>query len=284
MAGSTPNAAQELFERAQRFEKEDRLEEAIDAYRRVVPLAWRTVTLYERLLDLHLHRRELDAAWCVASMLVAFEDFDVVIADNARELFEDYVPRRLLPCGKLDPSDWALLRDEGEDHGPPTAERPSVSAPPIEKTVGYDSAALEWAVDVLGVSANIEVTDPPLEPKSSLDATHRMFLLRERLFFAGREATSYVAPYFDLRRCPAHVLRAKFPAFDDGRWQRAMNSTRTRAGVLVCREPLVAFQRLVLECAPEEELCDLAAFTVSAAHQRLRAKLGITVGTNADRP
>lgn len=282
--------AQRNFDRAKRFEEEGRLDEAVDAYAAAVRCAWREAAPYARLMDIHLHRREIDAAWCAASMLVVLEKLE----DRAREFFEDYVPRRLPVALRLEAGDLALLRDPNEDlvTDALTRLRPALRVPPIEGTTAFDSSALRWAAEALGATealASIARTDPELPPRAGLDTTHRMFTLRERLFFAGREAMAYFGPHFGLRRCSLHDLRsaldAQAPAEAENavsRLHRAMTGTRSRAGVLVCGEPVIAFRLLTGEGADEEDLSDLAAFTVSTVHHRLRTKLGVAVGMSAD--
>lgn len=277
---------QRLFDRAQAFEKERRFDEAIDAYVAVVRETPAEALPYERLFDIHLHLRDMDAAWCTASMLVVLD----TIGDDAREVFEDYTPRRLPVPGRLDAADWELLRDSAEDTPPaqPAHLRSLLEAPPIEATPAFDSSALRWAADALGApSAAIAISDPPIVPRSSLDATHRMFMLRERLFFAGREATAYLGPYYELRRCSLRDITRALGANVQGdvaAWERAITNTRARAGLLVCGEPVLAHQLLVAEGAGEALLADLSAFAVSRAHHRLRKKIGWTVGANADTP
>jgi hypothetical protein len=275
--------AQSVFDRARALEDEGRLDDSVDLYAAIVRESWRDVAPYARLLHIHLHRRDVDAAWCAASMLAVLEQ----IEDDVRELLEDYTPRRLPVPGRLDASDWELLRDRNEDAAvaPLALLRSVLRAPPIANEPGLDTAALKWAADALGAEASIAVTDPEIAPRSSLYATHHMFMLRERLFFAGREATSYLGPYYELRRCSLRDVTKALGAQaqgDVGAWHRALTSTRVRAGVLVCGEPLVAHRLLVAEGAPEEAMAELAAFTISKDHLRLRKKLGVAVGLNAD--
>lgn len=282
--------AQHNFDRAKSFEKEGRLDEAVDAYGAAVRCAWRETAPYERLMDIHLHRREIDAAWCAASMLVVLEKLE----DRELEFFEDYVPRRLPVPLRLEASDLALLRDPQEDVVTDELARlrPALRAPPIEGTPGFDSSVLRWVAEALGATealASIAKTEPEIPPRAGLDTTHRMFMLRERLFFAGREAMAFFGPHFGLRRCSLRDLRNALDAHAPAeagnavsRLHRAMTGTRSRAGVLVCGEPVIAFRLLTAEGADEEVLTDLAAFAVSPVHHRLRTKLGVAVGLSAD--
>lgn len=206
---------------------------------------------------------------------------------DALEMFEDYAPRRLYPRARLDRASWDALRDPEEDAegGAIEGARSLPKTPPIESTRGYDSAALAWAAHALGSDVKVEVKDPELPPRASLDGMHRMFMLRERLFFAGREATAFFGPHYELRRFPSRELHGALHGKTDRDLQvlhRAMARTRVRAGVLVCGEPHVAHQLLVSEGAGDDELAALAAFVVSPLHHRLRKELGVAIGTGAD--
>lgn len=275
--------AQGVFDRARSLEDEGRLDEAVEEYTKVVRLSPREIAPYRRLFDIHLHRRTVDAAWCAASMMAALDD----IEDDARELLEDYTPRRLPVVGRLDPSDWHLVRDAGEDIevAPLAVLRSAVKPPPITDVPAFDSAVVKWAADTLGAKESLVVTDPEIAPRSSLDAVHRMFTLRERLFFAGREATAFLGPYYEVRRCSRRELTKGLGAQAQGdvvAWHKAVANTRVRAGLLICGEPLVAYRLLQAESADEELLGEVAAFTVSTVHQKLREKLGWAAGKNAD--
>lgn len=275
--------AQSVFDRAKSLEGDGRLDEAVEEYTKVVRIAPGEIAPYKRLFDIHLHRRAVDAAWCTASMMAALDD----IEDDARELFEDYTPRRLPIMGRLEPSDWDLLRDAGEDIEVASLAvlRSVLEPPPIEAALGFDSAAVKWAADALGAKESVAVTDPEIAQRSSLDAVNRMFMLRERLFFAGREAAGFLGPYHEIRRCSLREVTKALGAQAQGdvvAWHAAVSKTRVRAGVLVCGEPFVAYRLLKAECADEALLGEVAAFTVSTVHLSLREKLGVAVGKNAD--
>jgi len=237
-------AVEKLIENAQACEREGRLDDAVIAWMELVALVPEAPEPYKRLLDIHLHRREVDAAFCAASMLAALD----ALEGTARELFEDYVPRRLPapnPAG-LDDDDWALLAHPREA-GKEMRSRPKDA---------IDMASLAWVLPLLGIE-NVELPPdgaPPVRPRVDLDEIWGNYTLRERLFIAGRAA------------CASLPL------------------TGVRAGVLVCGEPAVAHALLVRERANDELVRELSYFAVSPKHHRLRAKLGLAVGASADAP
>jgi hypothetical protein len=275
-----------LLERAIDCEQQGRLDEAISAYVALVRDGWgyaAQLDPFERLLQIHLHRREIDAAWCAASILEGFGRLE----GTERELYEDYVPRRL-PArrGRLDTAAWELLRDRDEDMGL-SAMLGAIAeklAPPMDSRV--DSAVLAWAADALGVrDGAVALVDPALEAHADLDEVRAGYLLRERLFFAGREATALVAPYYALARCDLRTIKAALgdsAVGDIEEWHRSIRRTRLRAGLLVCGEPWVVRTVLRGEGTTDEDLAELAAFSVSPEHHRLRALIGVAIGMGAD--
>ncbi len=276
----------ELLNQSVQCEEQGRLDDAIAGYVRLLRIFPRQGKLYRRLLDIHLHRREIDAAWCAASVLVVLDELD----DTMRDFYEDYVPRRLpVRRAPLDATAWSLLRHPDEDDRLSIALGAMVDtlAPPPESR-GFDATVLGWAADSLGAGASGVPRGPtPLDPHANLDTVRDMFMLRERLFFAGREATSFVRPHYALARSSVWKVKEALGASAPGdvmAWHRAIRLTRVRAGLLVCGEPVVAHRILVGEGAPEEELAELAAFAVSPEHHRLRGWLGGAVGMGADVP
>lgn len=172
------------FELASLYEEGGQLDSAIDAYEATARVApWRHET-YRRLFDLHMHRRELDAAWCAAASLVFFRRLD----GPDRDFFEDYRPRRLgARRGRLDAAAWKLLCRSGEDERLSRIFRVVAPAPPpaAPSEVPVFGPLVAWAADLLGVEGE---TGAGLSPDESLDAVHGERTLRELLFLAGREA------------------------------------------------------------------------------------------------
>ncbi len=283
----------ELFVEAMRCERAGLLDDAVSAYVAAARVDPKLRQSYERLLDIHLHRRELDAAWCAVSMLAVLDRLD----QAKREIYEDHVPRRLRPLrAPLDDDAWQRVRDPAED---PAASATLGAmarelAPPMDAR-RVDGAALAWAATALGVrEADVPYAWPPLEPYMSLDEERDGLPLRQRLFFAGREAASLVAAQYALGRrgsLPAiEAKRATKPidglalAPDDlVAWVGSVRRTRARAGLLVCGEPRLAHDVLVAE-GLDVDAWELAAFVVSPEHHRLRGRLGIAVGMGADAP
>jgi hypothetical protein len=214
-----------------------------------------------------------------------------------RELYEDHVPRRLRPLrAPLDEAAFRRLRDPAEDLALSVTLGAMAQglAPPMH-THQVDGAALAWAAAALGArEGDVPSAWPPLEPYVRLDEERGRLPLRQRLFFAGREAPSFVAPHYALGRAGALTamiamlatkpLGARAPApADVVAWNGSVRLTRARAGLLVCSEPAVAHGLLVAEGAHDEAWA-LAAFVVSPEHHRLRAWLGVAVGMGADTP
>lgn len=273
-----------------RCEEEGRLDDAVHAWMAVARLAPTIPQAFERLFELHVHRREVDAAFCAASVLASLD----ALEGMARELYEDYVPRRLSPrvAGRcLDAEDWALLRHPAED--PAVGERlaavlSKVSVKPAS-AAAIDASTLAWAASLLGAHANDVPRDeaPTLVGRNDLDEVWGNYTLRERLFFAGRAATALRVPVHALESASMRQLSEALGGSvgeDVERWMVGVMLTRARAGMLVCGEPVVARQLLEREGAGEVALGQLALFTVSPEHHRLRAKLGIAIGMAADAP
>lgn len=160
--------ATELFERAARDEAEGRLDEAVEGYVSAVRADSQCIEPYERLLRLHLHRRELDAAWCAASMITIVGHLEGLMLD----FYEDYAPKRLpARSGRLDAASWTALRDPDEDLGlsrifGALAEK---LAPSVADVRGFDPSVFEWAADALGASAPAPAAAPRFAPRASLD-------------------------------------------------------------------------------------------------------------------
>ena len=240
----------QLLEQARRCEEEGRLEDALAAWLGLSRLDPESREVYERLFALYVHRREVDAAFCAASVLACLD----ALEGMPRELYDDYRPRRLSarrPDLRLSADDWALLR-----HPLEVSARPSSVAPYQE---AIDTKTHAWAAALLAVPVKDSPPDaaPSLDGRPDLDDVWHNYALRERLFFAGRAAA------------------ARRGSID-------LPLTFARAGLLVCGEPLVAYELLVRENADRAALGHLLHFAVSPAHLRLRKKLGIAVGLTAD--
>jgi hypothetical protein len=255
-----------------------RLDEAVAAYVAVIRLLPDVDETYLLLHQIHRQRGEIDAAWCVASILFARGLLD----ESTVGFYEAHVPRRLAPRrAPLDVAAWMLLRDPREDPNLTASLGARAAGSGLAMDArGIDPAALGWAATALGVGPVVAPhPQKPLEAGADLDEVHELFMLRERLFFAGREATAWVAPHYILGRASVwnakHALGVETPP-EYPAWHRAIRMTRMRAGALACSEPALAYRLLAAEGATDE-LAELCAFAVSPEHHRLRAILGVAV-------
>ncbi|NOU27946.1 MAG: pentapeptide repeat-containing protein [Polyangiaceae bacterium] len=237
-----------------------------------------------------MHRREVDAAFCAASVLASLD----ALAGAARELYEDYAPRRLplrVPGRSLEADGWALLRHPLENPAVGDALAPLLPRLDLEPATdgAIDMVTLAWAAELLGAPASDLPKDgaPPLGDREDLDQVWQNRTLRERLFFAGRAATALRFPAHRLDQVSDRPLPKELGVTvtqEIQLWRVGMMLTRARAGMLACGEPLVARQILVREKQNEVTIGHLTLFAVSPAHHRLRAKLGIAIGMGADAP
>jgi hypothetical protein len=270
--------AQELFDDAQRAEGEGRLDDAVKGYVETVRHAPLQQVPYERLLDIFLHRRKIDEAWCASAMLVAIGK----ASDTSRDLYEDYRARRLPPrTSGLDDELWEGTRVKDEDLA--VSHRAAPFAVDVVMPNDFDRGVLAWAAETIGARVPFTLAEgEPLPARSSLDDVDRGLSLRERLFLAGREAATYRGAHYALGRLAIEEVKKLLGEDDIALWHYAIRLTRNRAGLLACGDPVVAWKRLESESAPFAELAQLAYYAVSNKHTSTRYLLGTFVGAGAD--
>ena len=299
------------FDLATLLEETDQLDRAVATYESVVWMNPSKVEAYQRLFDIHMHRRALDAAWCTASALVPLGRLD----GAGRDFYEDHLPRRVGRRGEPLPEEaWSLLRHEDDD------ERVSAILRAVAPTLAYPPVAI--------------AQPPAFDPEASLDTLHGGSRLQDLLYFAGREAAYQREPELAklVRGRSVHRLTVLFlgaaksvspdipaapPLADEvnaaaaefrrtldpaasaavrralvgigkiriGRWRDAMVLTAMRAGLLyagdanVVRKILSAEPRTSTELSTPDHHRDLLPFAVSKKHIELRAMLGRGVGS-----
>lgn len=267
---------QAIFDAALQHEADGDLDAAVRGYVEVVRGAHEQTEPYQRLLRIHLHRREIDAAWCAASMIAAVGTLE----DAQAELYEDYRPRRLPPIGRgMSVQEWQLLRAPCDEAVSAVLAQQIVRLAPRSPTSipALDPEVVEWAVTAFSLAPQGKA----IAEGTSLDEAASYFTLRERRFAAGREAARLRVPHLVLAESSVasleEALREATVAGDVRAWQAALLSTEMRAGLLVCGEPRVARDLLVAQSTSEDLLADIAAFSVSPVHHHLRAQLGLAV-------
>jgi hypothetical protein len=262
-------------EAALQHEVDGDLDAAVRAYVEGVRTGHEVAMLYEHLLRIHLHRREIDAAWCAASMIAAVGELE----GKQAEMYEDYTPRRLPALRRaLDAAEWQLLCAPCDTAiSAVLAPRTAELAPKPTTVRALDPGVVAWAATAFGVGPGAEA----IAAGTSLDEAASYFTLRERRFAAGRQAARLRAPHLVLAWAtpPAleRVLAEAGVPGDVRAWQASLLATEMRAGLLVCGEPKVARHMLMAETTSDDLLADVAAFSVSPAHHRLRAVLGLAV-------
>jgi len=158
------------------YEETDALDAAIGLYERIMSVR-ASSDACQRLFDIHMHRRALDAAWCAAAVLV--EGFDGELSEVERTFYSDHVPRRLSPLRDwLDQPAWRLLRHPEDDEAIRSMLR-VVAPKPKRELASSTGPALSWALAALGGLPS----SVALEPYMALDDA-----LRDELFNAGRDA------------------------------------------------------------------------------------------------
>jgi len=266
---------QASFDAGQQHEVDGDLDAAVRDYVEAVRASPTQRRPYELLLRIHLHRREIDAAWCAVSMIAAVGTLE----GQEEELYEDYLPRRLPVLRRgLDAQEWQLLCAPCDGAiSAVLAPKATQLAPRPTAIPALDPAVVEWEVAAFDIDAEAEA----IAPGTSLDEAASLFTLRERRFAAGRQAARFRAPHLVLAHASPRALESVLAEAtikgDVPAWQASLLATELRAGLLVCGEPRVARSMLLSERTPEEVLSDVAAFSVSPAHHRLRALLGLAV-------